>query len=1186
MASWHVGQLKYALGLGSIMSFYGIVTFIVLMMPEGSVGKNQKVVVIVLILLTLPFTLLAGYLATRRSKKKAAKEAAAAETAAAPAEAAQKTTAPATPQGNYANLTSSAEEVIQFLKSSNLGEGGKDAVYGLPWYLVAGAPKTGKSSLIIGSNLNFQTLPSQRQSEMKFIKPTANVDWRVSSEAVFVDSAGRYQTEGVDVDEWGSLLETVRKYRPNRPIDGFLLIVDAKTILKSDDRQNEELAKVLRSQLDEAMQRLKVRFPVYLIFTNADSIEGFRDSFSSSKQEDKNLVWGATIPIEKSENSQALFDGEYELLHGSVMKRRLVRLSAPFPPVRQLRIFNFPLHFGSGRRKFGAFVNVLFRPNPFSENPFLRGFYFTASPVAKTGPNVPQTVGNTYFTERLFRDVVLRDKDLVRTFLAQRQRPPIFGWLLTFLGAIIVTALLIMSGISLYSNKQMLNEAAEYGERVVSMRRNDQDKDILSKKPDEVKQEIQTIASLGTFINQLDDYNRNGAPILMRFGLYSGDHIYTSNLLPIYFAAVEPRFKAPAVRRMEAELRKFAQSKEVFTTGQLTPEQEQTLDRHYNLLKAYLMLSGDTLKLGQTEVRYRDKAESGHIANTILEYWVTESKIPKEMEAEAEEQLKFWARQVDRDEFPRIKLDDPLVASARQKLQAFPPLNRYYSNEISRVSKEVDNNFGAMTVEGILGRASSDASLITGPYRVPGAFTRNGLDMMKEAIDKVGEKLAEDDWVMGEISKGEIKAQTTDATKLEDLYYRDYSDHWRRFIRAARVREFRDRADAVDALDKFRGGRSPMSALVLEIERNTNLSAATEGAGWFDFIFKYFSKKKDEGPGNAQPEKEFRPLVVFVGEPDKDKNPIDNYLSALSTAYTNFSRETDGSLPATIEKYGKEEDPLRLGDIEKNMTGSLSTLNETDAGKELSALLQQPLENLRTLLGAGIKQQLIRTWNEQLLPEAKKIEGNYPFQDSQQDADIAALSRFLNPADGRFSKFYDERLSKYFEESEGRLNPISGAEVQFADEFVEYLNNAMALRTALFGTGKAPKVDYEFALQPLKDAIVEVTIDGQKITTEGTASVRLIFPAQGGETGVVVNLVSTSGSADSTGTATSVPYQGVWGILKFVDASRPQKQDSGEYLLTFSVGGKTVNAKVKSSGGDIFDRNLFRRLRAPQAFIK
>ena len=227
------------------MSFYGIVGLIVYMLPAEYASSSQKIVVIVLVLLTMPFALLIGYVVSRRAKKKAAKELAAAgggEVAVVdgqPAKAAAPTSAPTND-----DLVKSTEEVIQFLKASNLGEAGKDAVYSLPWYIVAGTPKSGKSSLVLGSNLNFQTLPSQRQSEQKILRPTSSVEWRVTSEAVFADTAGRYQGEGVDAEEWASLLDTVRKHRSNRPLDGFLLVVDAEKILNGDERQVEEMAKL------------------------------------------------------------------------------------------------------------------------------------------------------------------------------------------------------------------------------------------------------------------------------------------------------------------------------------------------------------------------------------------------------------------------------------------------------------------------------------------------------------------------------------------------------------------------------------------------------------------------------------------------------------------------------------------------------------------------------------------------------------------------------------------------------------------------------------------------------------------------------------------------------------------------------------------------------------------------------
>ena len=173
MNSWHAQQLKFAFGIGGFMSFYGIVSLVVWLLGDKmGFPVSQRIVVIALILLTLPLALIVGYAVTRRSKKK--KEAK--ENAANGDQAVEKTPADKKapkiaklPDSN--DLSKGAEEVIQFLKSSNLGENGKDAVYSLPWYIVAGAPKSGKSSLVMGSSLNFQNLPSQRESEQKFVRP-------------------------------------------------------------------------------------------------------------------------------------------------------------------------------------------------------------------------------------------------------------------------------------------------------------------------------------------------------------------------------------------------------------------------------------------------------------------------------------------------------------------------------------------------------------------------------------------------------------------------------------------------------------------------------------------------------------------------------------------------------------------------------------------------------------------------------------------------------------------------------------------------------------------------------------------------------------------------------------------------------------------------------------------------------
>src|SRR5690606_5123249 len=126
-----------------------------------------------------------------------------------------------------------------------------------------------------------------------------------------------------------------------------------------------------------------------------------------------------------------------------------------------------------------------------------------------------------YFTEKFFRDVVLRDKDLVRTFQQQRQKPPILGWLLTLFGATVVLIFLILSAVSLVNNQKLLKGAEERGSAVLNIAKADGNVSPLSKTPDAATREVNAIEDLRRLMVELDEYDRNGAPIYLGMGLYS-----------------------------------------------------------------------------------------------------------------------------------------------------------------------------------------------------------------------------------------------------------------------------------------------------------------------------------------------------------------------------------------------------------------------------------------------------------------------------------------------------------------------------------------------------------------------------------------------------------------------------------------------------------------------------------------
>ncbi len=1237
MANWHIQQLKFVFGIGGFMSFYGGASLAIYFLGEyGGIDVPYRFAIIGLLLLTMPIALVIGYFATRNKNKEEATESEEQEAAESSGIQTEQKVSSA-PSGNFdEDLNKGANEVVEFLKSSNLGAMG-DALYSLPWYLVAGTTKSGKTSLVLGSNLNFQNLPSQRQSEQKLIRPTRQIDWRVTSDAVFVDTPGRLQSGSADGDEWSSLLETIKKHRSNRPLDGLILTINTEKILHSDENEIEELAKTIRTRLDDATKRLKIRFPVYLVFTHADAIEGFRDSFSVGKKEGENLVWGATIPLEKSDNAQALFDSEYEILQDSIMKRRMIRLSAPFSPTRQLRIFNFPLHFGSARRKLGTFVTTLFRPNPFSESPFLRGFYFTAVPVNRQRSNqqrkpaaIPQTVGETFFTKRFFRDVVLRDKDLVKTFQDQRQKPPLLGWFLTFLGAFLTLVLLGFAAYSLYSNYKFVQDATEKGQAVLLNVRKDSNRNPLEKPAAETQEELDAIENLRKILVVMDDYDRNGAPIYMRFGLYSGKRIYRERLLNIYYSAIQRRFRNPTITKLQTELQTFASSKDSVDASNLTPEQEKILGKNYSLLEAYLMLSEE----------HKKRAVPSILSSTLEEYWISESKLPPGNEVMAKEQLNFYFTQITREPdyngdpsaFPRITPDSTIVKNTRDKLKNYPAYLRYLRRIITGVSKRVDE----VTVETLLdGRGQG---VLSGTHKISGAFTMEGFRncptniedvterCVKDAIANAAQKLGEEDWVMGRKDEN-AQAKDDEITKLQDRYFNLYIDNWRELIRQTKVTDFKRLEDMNKALRAFSDAESPMKILLLEVSRNTKFTSKPKVKDWTDFSWIsdwWNSKNPAEGEKTSNPvEREFDALAKFVGldEEDKDKKALidEKYgksLESLNQVFGKIEESDKNTITAEIEKKDKESDAYQALDRAENQIDSLVKGFKSNSEEDIANLLKEPISQIRSYFGADALTQLKNDWNQKILPKARAIENGYPFTDDGE-ADLTELSKFLNPVDGELSKFYKERLKEYFDEVNNQLVVKESSKYKFSADFVKYLNNAFKLREVLYGkSNKEVSFKYDFRLMKVENSIIEITIDGQKVTSEATGSSTLGFPAaQGASTGVLMRFASTDDTSSTSGdtlpsspsannsnsnvpTSSPTPsnflqdsdektktFQGTWGLFKFVDAGSKEKTGD-EYALNYKLGDKTIKATIKPQGGNLFERSIFKDVKAPQTIIE
>jgi type VI secretion system protein ImpL len=177
-------------------------------------------------------------------------------------------------------LEKQLNEALGALKSSKMG---KSALYALPWYIIIGPPGSGKTTLLRESGLSFPQLTHGRG--VRGIGGTRNCDWWFTDAGILLDTAGRYTTQVEDRDEWIAFLDMLKRARSRKPINGALIAISMADLLQSNEEQLADHARKIRERLAELTERLQLVFPVYLMFTKCDLLDGFVEMFGAVLEE-------------------------------------------------------------------------------------------------------------------------------------------------------------------------------------------------------------------------------------------------------------------------------------------------------------------------------------------------------------------------------------------------------------------------------------------------------------------------------------------------------------------------------------------------------------------------------------------------------------------------------------------------------------------------------------------------------------------------------------------------------------------------------------------------------------------------------------------------------------------------------------------------------------------------------------
>ena len=1051
--------------------------------------------------------------------------------------------------GRSAEIDILIREANSRLQASQLG---RNATIGnLPALFVVGERGSAKTSVVQHSGLEPELLAGHTGQE-KVPVPTRAANLWFARQFILVEAGGPLLSEPA---QWARF---VKKLAPGRLHSVFgkgtqapraaLVCVDCETFMKPGAAEalaasNERL----RTRLRETSQFLGISLPVYVLFTRADRLQFFQDYVRNLTNEEATQVLGATLPMASyagevyAEQETARVSAAFDNLGYSLAEKRLIYLPREYDASKRPTLYEFPREFRKLRPMLVQFLVDLCRPSQLRTGPFLRGFYFsgvrpvvitTAAPalvkeeplthpdaakgqldatgmfdLRKIGPQAarPSEAAETGETRRvpqwtflphLFNDVLLRDTSAL-TASASSSKTSL--WRRVLLASAIGLLLIFIIGfiVSFVKNQNLESQVVNAAQGISSAQLTAQQLPSLDA--------LNRLETLRQSVETLAQYQQDGAPFGMRWGLYVGDTLYP-DVRKIYFQ----HFRTLLFAQTQTAL---------LQTLSALPGAPGPNDQYgpaYDTLKAYLITTSN-----------HDKSTRLFLSPVLSKVWAAGRDIDPDRVQLAQKQFDFYSDQL-KDANPYSSENDTLaVARARNYLSQFSGIERVYRFMLAEASKANPSiNFNR--------KFPGSAEVVVDGKEVEGAFTKAGWSFMQDAFKNLPKYFSGEEWVLGPKS-----AQNLDTVKLaldlQALYLQDYINQWRAFLKSANVVRYSSLTDASQKLAKTSSNQSPLLALFCLAAQNTTV----------------------DQPDIA---KAFQPVQVVVSPNCQEQyiGPSNNsYVGDLSAIQVCLDQVNNS--PAEQKENAKTQcmNSATTAQQAARQIGQGFKIDQAAPVDEMvQNLLLAPIPSVLAVLrpgpvsGAGLCAQM------------NPLNAKFPFNPKAAvDASTQELAAVFDPASGALSQFYNAFLKNLllFQGGEYIPNPSSNQHVNPA--FLSFFSRAMNLQRALY-TGAPGQLQYKYALRPHPTESVgslTMNIDGQPLTYSGGNAPFKQFTWPGTTAQGVTLTVKISG-----GSPLGFPsYEGTWGVFHFfADADRWQQTGSTyniEWVLRVA-GGRPVTA--------------------------
>ncbi|WP_420337479.1 type VI secretion system membrane subunit TssM [Roseibium sp.] len=1112
------------------------------------------------------------------------------------------------PKASEEDLQIMSERMKDALKTLKTASGNsRTYLYDLPWYLMIGPPGAGKTTALMQSGLKFANSRGKGEAQkLEGLGGTRFCDWWFAESAVLIDTAGRYTTQDSDEEHdreaWQGFLKLLRKARPKQPINGVMVSISLEDLMTLSEADLKLHTDAIRARLVELYKTLKIDFPVYMIFTKADTIAGFMEFFGSYPDTRRNLVWGATFQTrEKTKNMVAETPAEFDLLIERLNEELPDRLQEEPDPRARFMLFGLPTQVAALKDRVVGFMNAIFEPSRYYPNAVLRGFYFTSG--TQTGTAIDRVIGSmsqafgtayqaaalsgqgkSYFLRDLLTKVIIGESGWV-TSNRQAVRLATAGRISVYTAiALLTLGLGSLWTISYINNKTLIEETnaavasiRATGEGVIDQRIV-RDNNLV-----DVNAILLYLRLLPAGYSTQDD----PTPVMEQFGLSQRERLVAAGISS-YRSGLERLLRPRLLLRIEEQMADVLDNRR-------GPDSSD-IDVLYNLAKLYRMVAGDAPEI-----------DSDQIQNSFRADFLASFPGPGN-EALRLQLNSHIAAMLDLDFGGSVltsQLDGALVEEVQRELARVSLAERGYALLKSRAK----------------GLAADDwiAEQRGGPDMQTVFETENGDTLDTVAVDKfftypgfhltvlpnlagIREELERDKWLFGEIGEANAFAGQYQSLPSEilALYTKDFIAAWDTALGNLKFKSMSSDKPLYTTLQAVSTPTSPIVQLLESIRRETSLTqdlsesaqgsgvssnqAQEVGAGAAQKVFQRYvldssgglkrigleagleliapggisnalggTGQSDPGviPGKAI-EDYFRPYHVLVEGENSRK---------IDALLLNFKNILDNLLVVA-------NNPIQSETANSNVQiqASLLRSNATRFPSPLDRLIQQAAQEFDEEYKETSISQLNEKLKIQVVGSCQKIVGrNYPFSNGRSEVAMTEFAKLFSPS-GIMKQFFEENL-KALVNTQARpwtWKPEVTQADRLSNATLRQFERADLIREAFFPTGNAyPSIGLQVvprALSPQADA-ASMEVNGNLVLVNRgpgfNAEIQPLpasfdWPGNPATPRVVLVMVP-----EVPGYKSRQEVHGDWAFYRFVRANRVSSSGDS-FVIRKTLGGRQV----------------------------